>query len=172
MRWEWAMFNFILVFEASVTSVVRWELAVTDVTCIFHTVFAMYISYCVWLQWGSNHKGQRSAATQFAPTRVQWEGWSCSNKWAKRFKSEYCSWLIPIKKISGAFEEIRLLIWSQEMAHFYGLFESMYEANDVQPWPVNMNYNDEQHRFGQVARQWNLVKPRGEKWNHLHLLPQ
>ena len=43
----------------------------------------------------------------------------------------------------------------------------MYEANDVQPWPVNMNYNDEQHRFGQVARQWNLVKPRGEKWNAL-----
>ena len=53
------------------------------------------------------------------------------------------------------------------VTHFYGLFESMYEANDVQPWPVNMNYNDEQHRFGQVARQWNLVKPRGEKWNAL-----
>ena len=53
------------------------------------------------------------------------------------------------------------------VTHFYGLFESMYEANDVQPWPVNMNYNDEPHRFGQVARQWNLVKPRGEKWNAL-----
>jgi len=53
------------------------------------------------------------------------------------------------------------------VTHFYGLFESMYETNDVQPWPVNMNYNDEQHRFGQVARQWNLVNPRGEKWNAL-----
>ncbi len=53
------------------------------------------------------------------------------------------------------------------VTHFYGLFESMYESNDVQPWPVNMNYNDEQHRFGQVARQWNLVKPRGDKWNAL-----
>jgi hypothetical protein len=30
-----------------------------------------------------------------------------------------------------------------------------------------MNYNDEQHRFGQVARQWNMVKPGGEKWNAL-----
>jgi hypothetical protein len=31
-----------------------------------------------------------------------------------------------------------------------------------------MNYNNEQHRFGQVARQWNLIAGRGsEKWNAL-----
>ena len=42
----------------------------------------------------------------------------------------------------------------QTVTHFYGLFESMYEANSVQPYPVDMNYNDEQDRFGQVARQW------------------
>ena len=53
------------------------------------------------------------------------------------------------------------------MTHFYGLFEAMYENNDVQPWPLDINYGDEQHRFGQVARQWNLVKPHGEKWNAL-----
>ncbi len=53
------------------------------------------------------------------------------------------------------------------MTHFYGLFESMYESSDVQPWPVDMNYMDEQFRFGQVARQWNLVEPGGEKWNAL-----
>jgi len=53
------------------------------------------------------------------------------------------------------------------VTHFYGLFESMYEANSVQPYPVDMNYNDEQMRFGQVARQWSLVKPHGEKWNAL-----
>ncbi len=53
------------------------------------------------------------------------------------------------------------------VTHFYGLFEAMYEAHDVQPWPADMNYNDEQHRFGQVARQWSLVKPHGEKWNAL-----
>lgn len=53
------------------------------------------------------------------------------------------------------------------MTHFYGLFEAMYENYDVQPWPIDMNYNDEQHRFGQVARQWNMVKPGGEKWNTL-----
>jgi imidazolonepropionase-like amidohydrolase len=53
------------------------------------------------------------------------------------------------------------------VTHFYGLFEAMYEEADVQPWPVNMNYNDEQHRFGQVARQWSLVKPGSEKWKNL-----
>lgn len=53
------------------------------------------------------------------------------------------------------------------MTHFYGLFESMYENHDVQPFPIDINYGDEQHRFGQVARQWNLVKPGGEKWNAL-----
>ena len=31
-----------------------------------------------------------------------------------------------------------------------------------------MNYNNEQHRFGQVARQWNLVAgPGSAKWNAL-----
>ena len=55
----------------------------------------------------------------------------------------------------------------QTVTHFYGLFESMYEAADIQPWPVDLNYNDEQQRFGQVARQWTLVKPKGEKWKKL-----
>jgi hypothetical protein len=33
---------------------------------------------------------------------------------------------------------------------------------------VDMNYNDEQNRFGQVARQWNLIAGQGsKKWNAL-----
>jgi imidazolonepropionase-like amidohydrolase len=54
------------------------------------------------------------------------------------------------------------------MTHYYGLFESMYENHDVQPWPADMNYMNEQHRFGEVARQWSLVAGQGsEKWNAL-----
>jgi imidazolonepropionase-like amidohydrolase len=53
----------------------------------------------------------------------------------------------------------------ETVTHYYGLFESLYENHDVQPWPVDMNYNNEQHRFGQVARQWDLIAGRGsEKW--------
>ncbi len=51
------------------------------------------------------------------------------------------------------------------VTHYYGIFESMYEGTQVQPYPAEYNYADEQWRFGQVARQWSLVKPHGEKWN-------
>jgi imidazolonepropionase-like amidohydrolase len=47
------------------------------------------------------------------------------------------------------------------ITHFYGLFESLYRGSDVQPWPSGMNYADEQYRFGQVARQWNMIHPPG-----------
>ncbi|MEX0906883.1 MAG: amidohydrolase family protein, partial [Gemmatimonadota bacterium] len=56
------------------------------------------------------------------------------------------------------------------ITHFYGLFEALYDGFDVQPWPVDMNYNNEQHRFGQVAQQWNLIHPRGsDEWKALLL---
>ena len=59
--------------------------------------------------------------------------------------------------------------WGLEtVTHFYGIFESLYDDHDVQPWPDDVNYNDEQHRFSQVARQWNLIHPQGsEEWNEL-----
>ena len=56
----------------------------------------------------------------------------------------------------------------RNQTHFYGLFEALYKNNDVQPWPYDMNYNNEQHRFGQVARQWNLIHERGSpEWKAL-----
>lgn len=52
------------------------------------------------------------------------------------------------------------------VTHYYGLFEAIYDDHDVQPWPSDMNYANEQHRFGQVARQWNLIHPPGsDEWN-------
>jgi hypothetical protein len=54
------------------------------------------------------------------------------------------------------------------VTHYYGHFEALLADYVVQPWPVDMNYNNEQHRFGQVARQWNLIAgPGSEKWNAL-----
>ncbi len=40
----------------------------------------------------------------------------------------------------------------QTVTHFYGHFEALMKDHVVQPWPVDMNYNDEQMRFAQVAR--------------------
>jgi len=54
------------------------------------------------------------------------------------------------------------------MTHYYGLFEALYKSEDIQHWPANFNYNDEQHRFSQVAYQWEKIHPRGSKqWQEL-----
>ena len=52
------------------------------------------------------------------------------------------------------------------ITHYYGLFEALYDDADVQPWPSDMNYANEQHRFGEVARQWDMIHPQGsDEWN-------
>lgn len=54
------------------------------------------------------------------------------------------------------------------LTHYYGLFESMLTGYSLQDWPLDYNYNDEQHRFGQVARLWNqTAEPGSEEWNAL-----
>ena len=54
------------------------------------------------------------------------------------------------------------------LTHSYGLFESLLQDTTVQDYPADQNYNDEQQRFGQVARNWNKIYPRGSQpWNDL-----
>jgi len=52
--------------------------------------------------------------------------------------------------------------------HFYGLMESMLTQHSIQDWPLGYNYNDESHRFGNVARLWyQAAEPGSEQWNDL-----
>lgn len=52
------------------------------------------------------------------------------------------------------------------VTHFYGHFEALLKDYVVQPWPVDQINNDEQHRFGQVARLWDKIHPPGSpEWN-------
>jgi imidazolonepropionase-like amidohydrolase len=52
--------------------------------------------------------------------------------------------------------------------HYYGLMESMLTDYSIQDWPLDYNYNNEQDRFGQVARLWYQSAEQGsEKWNGL-----
>ena len=54
------------------------------------------------------------------------------------------------------------------MTHYYGLFESMLTDYSIQDWPLDYNYNDEQHRFGQVGRLWEQsAEPGSAQWNAL-----
>jgi imidazolonepropionase-like amidohydrolase len=56
----------------------------------------------------------------------------------------------------------------RDLTHYYGLFESLLKDSHIQNYPVTQNYNDEQHRFGQVARLWDKIHPQGsERWNAL-----
>lgn len=51
------------------------------------------------------------------------------------------------------------------VTHFYGHFEALLKDYVVQPWPHDMNYNDEQWRFAQVARLWDKIHPPGsDEW--------
>ena len=59
------------------------------------------------------------------------------------------------------------------VTHFYGHFEALMRDHVVQPWPVDHNHNNEQHRFAQVARLWDKIyEPGSPEWNgylHEHL---
>ena len=52
------------------------------------------------------------------------------------------------------------------MEHWYGLPEAMFTDQVIQDYPVDYNYLDEQHRFGEAGRLWKQAAPPGsEKWN-------
>jgi hypothetical protein len=52
------------------------------------------------------------------------------------------------------------------MEHWYGLPESLFDERSVQDYPLDYNYQDEQHRFGQAGRLWRqAAAPGSPKWN-------
>ena len=52
------------------------------------------------------------------------------------------------------------------VTHYYGHFEALLKDHQVQPWPLDHNYNNEQDRFGQVARLWDKIHPPGSpEWD-------
>ena len=54
------------------------------------------------------------------------------------------------------------------VTHYYGLFEALLKDYTVQNWPSSQNQSNEQDRFGQVARLWNQIHPRGsDEWQAL-----
>ncbi len=54
------------------------------------------------------------------------------------------------------------------MTHYYGLMESMLTDYSIPAWRLDYNYQDEQHRFGQVGRLWyQSAEPGSDQWNAL-----
>ena len=52
------------------------------------------------------------------------------------------------------------------MEHWYGLPEALFEDKTLQHYPLDYNYQNEQHRFGEAGRLWKQVaKPFSDHWN-------
>ncbi len=52
------------------------------------------------------------------------------------------------------------------MEHWYGLPEALFEGQTLQDYPVDYNYQDEQHRFGEAGKLWAQgAAPGSERWN-------
>jgi imidazolonepropionase-like amidohydrolase len=54
------------------------------------------------------------------------------------------------------------------MEHWYGLPEALFEDRTVQNYPLDYNYNNEQHRFQEAGRLWEqAAPPYSEHWNNV-----
>lgn len=54
------------------------------------------------------------------------------------------------------------------MEHWYGLPEALFDDRTLQDYPLDYNYADESHRFGQAGRLWKqAAPPYSKKWNEV-----
>lgn len=52
------------------------------------------------------------------------------------------------------------------MEHWYGLPEALFENQTVQNYPLDYNYQNEQHRFEEAGKLWGqAAKPYSDHWN-------
>src|SRR5690606_16730456 len=52
------------------------------------------------------------------------------------------------------------------MEHWYGLPEALFEDRTVQDYPLDYNYQNEQHRFAEAGKLWQqAAAPYTEHWN-------
>jgi hypothetical protein len=52
------------------------------------------------------------------------------------------------------------------MEHWYGLPEALFDDRTVQDYPLDYNYQNEQHRFGEAGKLWKqAAEPYSAHWN-------
>ena len=65
---------------------------------------------------------------------------------------------------NNALESARLGLTS--VTHWYGVPESMFTDQIIQDYPLDYNYNNEQHRFEEAGKLWKqAAEPYSDKWN-------
>jgi imidazolonepropionase-like amidohydrolase len=56
----------------------------------------------------------------------------------------------------------------KSMEHWYGLPEAMFEDKQIQDYPNDYIYNNEQNRFSEAGKLWKqAAKPGSDKWNEV-----
>jgi len=66
----------------------------------------------------------------------------------------------------NALDSARMGLTSME--HWYGLPEAMFTDQVIQNYPLDYNYNNEQHRFGEAGKLWLQSAALGsDKWNQV-----
>ncbi|MFL6234296.1 MAG: amidohydrolase family protein [Thermoanaerobaculia bacterium] len=54
------------------------------------------------------------------------------------------------------------------MEHWYGLPEALFDDRTIQDYPLDYNYADESHRFGEAGKLWKQAAPPfSKKWNEV-----
>ncbi len=54
------------------------------------------------------------------------------------------------------------------MEHWYGLPEALFTDRTIQDYPLDYNYQNEQHRFGEAGRLWKqAAPPYSDHWNNV-----
>jgi hypothetical protein len=54
------------------------------------------------------------------------------------------------------------------MEHWYGLPEALFDSRTIQDYPLDYNFSDESHRFGQAGRLWKqAAAPFSPRWNQV-----
>ena len=54
------------------------------------------------------------------------------------------------------------------MEHWYALPEALFDDRTVQDYPLDYNYQNEQHRFGEAGKLWaQAAKPYSDHWNRV-----
>jgi len=54
------------------------------------------------------------------------------------------------------------------MEHWYGLPEALFEDKTIQHYPLDYNYQNEQHRFEEAGKLWKqAAKPYSDHWNEV-----
>lgn len=65
---------------------------------------------------------------------------------------------------NNALQSARLGLTS--LTHWYGLPEALFEDKVIQDYPLDYNYNNEQHRFEEAGKLWKqAAQPGSERWN-------